>query len=317
MNIGISHLRAFVAVLDSGSFSLAAVELGISQSAVSHSVATLERSLGAPVFVRGSRVRLTALGEQILAHSRQVVEGYGAIRDLASRHGGRPSGTVRIAAPPTACQGVLPQLLHRWRHEFPLVQIVVLEGDDAEVESWLGEGAVELAVLVDQPPGTGLLLTTDDFHALLASDHPLAEEVEIDVVDLDDDPLVVSTSGCEEYVRRIYRLAHRPLRRCHRVRDMETLLTMVRSGIGVSVVPGLTSAMLDHRLVMVPLRQRVSRTLTLTGPIGRGWQTAARILVDSCRQVPLQPVPEHRGLPIPVAKGPTDRREAMVRYEAG
>jgi DNA-binding transcriptional LysR family regulator len=318
MNIGISHLRAFVAVLDSGSFSLAASELGISQSAVSHSVATLERSLGAPVFVRSSGVRLTVLGEQILAPARQVVGAYGAIRDVASQHGGQPSGTVRIAAPPTACQGILPQLLHRWQHEFPLGQLVVLEGDDAEVESWLSEGAVELAVLIDRPSDDGVLLTTDHFHALLGSVHPLADEAEIDIVDLDDDSMIVSTSGCEEYVRKIYRLAHRPLRRGHSVRDMGTLLAMVRSGLGVSVVPGLTSAMLDHRLVMIPLRQYVSRDLTLTGPIGRPWQKAARVLVESCRQAPSQLVPEKQGTRLALAPNRGEARRARAaRSEAG
>ncbi|MEU5043291.1 LysR family transcriptional regulator [Streptomyces griseorubiginosus] len=318
MNIGISHLRAFVAVLDCGSFSLAAAELGISQSAVSHSVATLERSLGAPVFVRSSGVRLTVLGEQILVHARQVVGAYGAIRDVASRHGGQPSGPVRIAATPTACQGILPQLLHRWQHEFPLVQVVVLEGDDAEVESWLDEGAVELAVLIDRPSDAGVRLTTDHFHALLGSDHPLADEAEIDIADLDDDPMIVSTSGCEEHVRKVYQLAHRPLRPGHRVRDMGTLLAMVRSGLGVSVVPGLTSAMLDHRLVMIPLRQYVSRDLTLTGPIGRPWHKAAQVLVESCRQVPSQSLPGQQGarLTLTTSRG-TVRRTRTARYEAG
>lgn len=320
MNVGISHLRAFVAVLDNGSFSLAATELGISQSAVSHSVATLERSLGAPVLVRSSRVRLTEFGEQILADARQVVDSYGSIRDMASQRGGQPSGTVRIAAPPTACQGLLPDLLHRWRHRYPQVQVVILEGDDAEVEVWLREGAVELAVLVDRPSDTGVILTTDHFYALLNSDHPLASEVEIDIAELDDDPLIVSTSGCEKYVREIYRMVHRPLPGSHRVRDMGTLLTMVRSGIGVSVVPGLTSMMLDQRLVMIPLRQRVSRNLVLTGPVGRPCQTAAQILLDWSRDQQdalCQEIPERQATRLTLnAPGPV-RQARMVRPGVG
>ncbi|MFD8595548.1 LysR family transcriptional regulator [Kitasatospora sp. NPDC059646] len=99
MNVGISHLRAFVAVLEQGGFGLAAAELGVSQSAVSHAVAALERSLGAPVLVRGGQPRPTAFGERILPEARRVVDSFRAIRELADRHGARPAGTVRVAAP--------------------------------------------------------------------------------------------------------------------------------------------------------------------------------------------------------------------------
>ncbi|GAA2217218.1 LysR family transcriptional regulator [Streptomyces nogalater] len=284
MNVGITHLRAFLAVLDSGSFSGAADELGISQSAVSHSVAALERSLGTSVLVRTGRPRPTAFGEQILAPARQAVAAHAAICELTARRNRQPSGTVRMAAPPTACQGILPTLLARWQEAFPRLNVVLLEGDDSEVEEWLRCGAVELSVLVGRPSKQGVLLSTDTFQALLRRDHPLAAESRIDVADLDDDPLIVSTGGCEKYVRQAYRLARRPLPEGHRVRDMGTLLSMVRSGIGVSVVPGLTATMLDHQLVMVPLAQTVTRSLTLTGPLDRPWHPLAEILASWCRQ---------------------------------
>lgn len=160
MNVGISHLRAFVAVVDSGSFSLAADELRVSQSAVSHSVAALERTLGTPVLVRGGKARPTTFGEQILAHARTVVDAYTSIRELSTLLSEQPSGSVRVAAPPTVCQGLLPSLLPRWRAELPRVQVVVLEGEDDEVEGWLRDGVVELAVLVDPGAVTGVHLRT-------------------------------------------------------------------------------------------------------------------------------------------------------------
>ncbi|MFF2629933.1 LysR family transcriptional regulator [Kitasatospora griseola] len=313
MNVGITHLRAFLAVLDSGSFSGAADELDVSQSAVSHSVAALERSLGAAVLVRTGRPRPTAFGEQILVPARQAVAAHAAICELAARRNRQPSGTVRLAAPPTACQGVLPTLLRRWREAFPQLNVVLLEGDDGEVEEWLRRGAVELSVLVGPPSEQGVLLSTDTFQALLRRDHPLAAEPRIDVTDLDDDPLILSTGGCEKYVRQAYRLARRPLPGAHRVRDMGTLLAMVRSGIGVSIVPGLTASMLDHRLVMVPLAQRVTRSLTLTGPADRPWHPLADVLTAWCRRHPTDgrdtgPLPADRDLPLPVRTRPLDPR---------
>ncbi|BCJ37848.1 hypothetical protein Athai_53510 [Actinocatenispora thailandica] len=111
MDISVPQLRAFLAVLDEGGFGAAADRLGISQSAVSHNVAALERVLGGPVVERTGRIRPTAFGESIVPAAREVVGAAGRIGAIAARRDGSPAGTVRLAAPPTACQGLLPGLL--------------------------------------------------------------------------------------------------------------------------------------------------------------------------------------------------------------
>ena len=89
---------------------------------------------------------------------------------------------------------------------------------------------------------------------------------EIDITDLDDDPFLLSDGGCERHIRDIYRQVGARLRPTHRVRECGTLIAMVQAGVGVSVVPGLMAAMIDQRLVMVPLRQAKKRRLVLSGP---------------------------------------------------
>jgi DNA-binding transcriptional LysR family regulator len=59
---------------------------------------------------------------------------------------------------------------------------------------------------------------------------------------------------------------------------------MVRSGVGVSVIPGLAAGMEGAGLVLVPLRQRQARTLVLTGPLHRPWHPAARALVEAVQR---------------------------------
>jgi DNA-binding transcriptional LysR family regulator len=281
MALNLAQLRAFLAVVGEGGFGAAADALGISQSAVSHAVAALERTLGFRVLERQGRPRLTAFGREVLGHARSAVAATAAISDLAAQRGGLPTGTIKIAAPPTVCQGLLPALLTRWKADFPQVEVRVFEGDDDEVAEWLANGTVEVAVLVDPHPGQGILVGEDVFHALLRRDHPLAGEEAIDVADLDDDAFLLSEGGCERHIREIYRRARATLEPRHRVREMGTLLAMVRSGIGVSVVPSLAGVMLDAQLVLVPLRQRVTRRLVLTGPPAQPWHPAVTALVNA------------------------------------
>ncbi|MEU0563713.1 LysR family transcriptional regulator [Dactylosporangium sp. NPDC006015] len=276
----LAQLRAFVAVLDDGSFSGAAATLGISQSAVSHTIATLERTLGHPVLIRQGGVRATAFGAAIAGHARAAVVAAAAIGMLAAQRDGRPAGSIKLAAPPTVCQGLMPGLLARWRDELPGVDVALFEGEDDEVAEWLADHTVDLAVVVDPPPGPGHVLAEDTFHAVLRRDHPLAGEHAVGVADLQDDAFLLSRGGCERHVREAHRRSGVPFAPTHQVRELGTLFAMVRAGIGVSIVPGLAAAMLDPRLVLVPLRPVLARRLVLRGAIDRLWHPAVTALVE-------------------------------------
>lgn len=170
--LNLPQLRAFVAVVDAGGFGTAAADLGLSQSAVSHAVASPERTLAAPLIVRSTPVRTTALGEVILPHARSALAATDAICDAATRHDAATGGTVRLAVTPTVCQGLLPSLLRHWSEHLPAIRIRVFEGSGEETETWLASAAADAAVVVDPPAGSGALLVTDPFFALLPQDHP-------------------------------------------------------------------------------------------------------------------------------------------------
>jgi DNA-binding transcriptional LysR family regulator len=283
MPIGVPHLRALVAVVDTGGFGAAASRLGISQSAVSHAIASLERITGRSVLTRDGAPRPTLLGEQILPHARTAVAAVSAVEQLAYRRNDHVAGELVLAAPPTVCHGLLPELLARWRVDFPDVLISLVEGEDEEVASWLDGAAAHLAVLVDPPVGRreGTILGTDRFYAVLRTDHPLAGQTQIDLADLADDEFLLSTGGCESHLRDLHRTAGIPFAPTHRVRQLSTVFAMVRAGVGVSVVPGLADGMQSTDVLMLPLTQQLHRTLVLTGPPHRPWHPVARVLVEA------------------------------------
>lgn len=286
MTIGIPQIRAFVAVVDTSSFSGAAAQLGISQSAVSHAVAALERTTGRPVLTRGTPARPTLLGERLLAHARVALASITSLEDLARHRDSGLHGDLVLAAPPSVCHSLVPELVERWRTDFPGVTVSLFEGDDEEVAGWLAGASADMAVLVDPPdaPAGAVLLAEDGFQAVLRTDHPLAHLAAVDLDDLDDDPFLLSTSGCERQIREMYRARGVPLRPAHRVRQLGTLFAMVRAGVGVSVVPGLVAGMEGPGLVLVPLAQRLTRRLVLTGPLHRPWHPAVAALLAGMEQ---------------------------------
>lgn len=283
MPVSIAQLRAFTAVVDHQSFSLAAVTLGVSQSAVSHAISTLERDISGPLFVRGNGISVTALGTLLAPRARTVLAAMDALEASVREHSGEHSGVIRLAAVPTVCQGLVPGLLQLWAARLPHVDVQVFEGDDEELPEWLASGLVDAAILVDpvERPKRARLLASDDFRALVRRDHPLAGQAEIPLAELLEDGLISSTGGCEEQVRRIHELAGITYSTTQRVRELATLLSLVRQGIGVAVMPSLGAAMLPAELVLVPLTPRLERDLVLCGPVSRPWHPLVDALVDS------------------------------------
>jgi DNA-binding transcriptional LysR family regulator len=287
MALGIPQLRAFVAVVDTAGFSSAAARLGISQSAVSHAVAALERTTGAPVLTRMNPPLPTLLGEQLLVHARAALAAVAAVEELVNHRDSGRHGHLVLAAPPTICHSLVPGLLAHWRAEFPNVSISLFEGDDDEVAGWLDGATADLAVLVDAPdlPTGAVPLTSDRFYAVLRTDHPLAGNGEVHISDLQDDPFLLSSGGCERHIQELHRAGGTPFRPAHRVRQLSTLFAMVRTGVGVSAVPGLAAGMEGPDLVLVPLSQELRRSLVLTGPLHRPWHPTTAALLCSMAQM--------------------------------
>lgn len=281
MTVNIPQLRAFLAVVEAGGFSAAAVELGMSQSAVSHAVASLERELTAPLLVRATPVRTTALGEQILPHARTALSAARSVAEIAAEAAGTMIGTVRLACTPTVGQGLIPGLLRHWSEVQPQLTVRVFEGDSTEVSAWLADGVADAAVLIDPPPGRGIHLVEDHYRAVLPTDHPLSDEPVVGIGDLADDHFLISPDNCEARIRTIHARAGVPFTPTHRVRDLTTLISMVQAGLGVTVLSEVSRSLLAPDLALLPLKPEMSRALVLTGPHTRPWHPAVRALAES------------------------------------
>jgi DNA-binding transcriptional LysR family regulator len=280
--INIAQLRAFVAVVDEGGFGSGAAALGLTQSAVSHAVASLERTVGAQILHRNGPASPTAFGQGMLDHARAALAATEAIADLSAAQRAAPTGVIRLGAPPTVCQGLLPELVAQWRAEFPRVTVRVFEGEDDEVADWLAGHSLEAAVLVDPPRSIpGSLIATDEFQALLPVDHPLAGKTSVALSDLASDPLLFSGGSCERPIQELFRDAKIRLRPTHHVRELSTLFAMVRSKMGITIVPSLVSSIIDESLRLVALHPTHRRRLLLTGPVDTPWHPALTALGES------------------------------------
>lgn len=169
--VKLSQLKIMVAVAEQESFGQAALELGISQSAVSHAIASLEDSLGVVLFSRSRYgAQLTPIGSRILPHAQQAVSSAASILQEAEIGKGLEKGKVRIASFRSVATHVLPNNIKQLYEHHPGITTNILECDStAQVEQSLREGRADIGIIT-LPAGKGITaweMLKDEFVVLL------------------------------------------------------------------------------------------------------------------------------------------------------
>ena len=148
------QLAAFAAVARRLSFTQAAKDLFLTQSAVSHALKALEDDVGARLIERsGRQPQLTPAGEKLLRRTEAIMREMTAARAELDESSEWGQARLRVGASTTACQYILPTVLREFRESFPNCEIVVQPGDHGRQVELLNSGQVDLALLL--APGAG------------------------------------------------------------------------------------------------------------------------------------------------------------------
>ena len=143
------QLKTFLAVAENLSFTRAAESLFLTQSAVSHQIADLERSLGVGLFVRhGRTIELTAAGRVLTERARRI---FAEMRDAQAAvvAAARPDqGRLRIGASATACQYLVPDSIREFRECFPNYSLAITPGDTPLVAERVLDGSIDLGIML-------------------------------------------------------------------------------------------------------------------------------------------------------------------------
>jgi LysR family nitrogen assimilation transcriptional regulator len=146
------QLRYFLSLVDAGSFSKAAVMLGIGQPALSRYIRMLEDELGVELLYRNGRgIVLTDSGKVLHDHAKTIVEHVSLATTEIQSLRSVPSGRVIIGVPPTVGYVLIVPLVRQLKREFPKVTLQVMEGYSGHVMEWLSLGRIDIAVLYNAP----------------------------------------------------------------------------------------------------------------------------------------------------------------------
>lgn len=276
------QLAYFVAVAEESHFTRAAKRLHVAQSGLSASVRSLERELGADLFVRNTRqVRLTPAGTALLAEARRTLAASDACMDAVAAVQGLLRGSLTIGT--LQCLHVvhLPTVLASFVSTYPGLDIELRTGGSGELTSHVAQGKLDVAfvarpaVLPDDVVVTPL--ASEPMVLACALNHPLASSTRVQVAALAGERFVdfAPDWGPRDLVDSVVGHRHVALE----VTDVHSLLDMVAVGLGIALVPQSFSVKTD-KVQFVGLADRVPMWETVTVTAAPASSAATALVAD-------------------------------------
>ncbi|MES2351199.1 MAG: LysR family transcriptional regulator [Pseudomonadota bacterium] len=257
MNPTLRQLRALVALARTGSFTLAADYLHVTQSALSGLIKELEATLGIRVVDRSTRkIALTEVGRELYPLFAKMIDDLdGALLDIAN-HTQLKKGVVRIAAPQLMSCTLLPEVIAAYRLAYPDIQVRLVDCAVENVTGRVFSGEVDFGIGPEREPSAQIdaaVLFEMPFVMVFPQGHPLEGRERLTWSDLADYPFI-SLQG--QFTERLLSDIHSalrevPLHPANEVTFMTTALAMVSAGLGVTVcLPYAEPLVLLYRLHM-------------------------------------------------------------------
>jgi len=240
----ISHLQAFIHIAESGSFSAAAVDLNLTQPAVSKRIASLEDQFDVRLFDRaGRKVRLTEPGRLLLPKAREILTTLELSKQLIENLGDEVSGTLSLAVTHHIGLHRLPKILKNFRDQYNNVALQLEFMDSSQACELVETGNIEMAVItLPEKPKANLLSTSlwhDHLVFVASADHPLAADPQASLGLLEQHDAILPDN--DTYTRK---LINKFLQKnnCEpqvvmETNYLETLRMMSKIGIGWTVLP--------------------------------------------------------------------------------
>jgi len=262
--VSLQQLRALAAVAETGSFTLAAESLQLTQPAISHLVKRMEEDLGQPLVVRGRRIRMTDAGQMMVDTAvralRLIDESVNACRSQAQLREGR----VVLAVGHLTAGALMPPLLGRFAHKHPKLATTLLDSTAEQMISRILSQEADLGFGSDIGQAHSELATeplfTERMALFVREDHPLAQRSSIEARQLEALPFIHVNPDANVWravSRQLSSVANVYPQVAHHVSMLSTAFGLIQAGAGVALLPRYVEVLMPPNL----------RVLSVTRPV--------------------------------------------------
>jgi DNA-binding transcriptional LysR family regulator len=289
--MSLSRYEIFHSVVELGSLTKAAEFLNLTQSGVSHAIASLETELGFSLLTRDrAGVRLTTNGVIILNYVRDTLQCNDRLRQKVAEINGIQIGTVRIGTFTSVSSQWLPGIIQIFRSRYPMVEIKLFEGDYDDINRWISNGTVDFG-FVSLPVTQAfefIPLKKDKLVCVMPRDHTLRHQHEISFEQIEKEAFIMPKWGTHGDVRRILVENNLKLDIRYEVLEDQAIVAMVKRGLGISILPEMVLRHNMEDIQSVNLERAAYRTIgialmamTKTSPAAKKVLNCVKSWLDS------------------------------------
>ncbi|MBU3825973.1 MAG: hypothetical protein IAA31_00560 [Candidatus Anaerobiospirillum merdipullorum] len=200
-------------------------------------------------------VKLTSAGMKLLPYAQEVCAAYATLQMQVDELNGLQSGLIRIGTFSSVVTHWLPKIIKEFQKNYPHIDYELLLGDYGEIEAWIAQGRVDcgFVCLPTSQDFEVLALAQDRLLAILPPNHPLATADKVALKDLCDEPFMLLEKGGRAEITALFaRYNLRP--QVHFTTwDDYAIMSMVESGLGISILPELILQRVPYQIVAKPL----------------------------------------------------------------
>ena len=261
-----NRLKAFCLVVEMKSFSKAAAETLVTQSAMSHLIKNLEAEMGVKLLNRSVRTIIpTPAGRLFYSQAKKILEGYKTLGDDINKLIREIKGPLNLGASTVVARYLLPQVVYDFAKRYPEVQFNLSVSDTEGVINGVQQGNSDMGIVEGNIPNKEIVLEeiADDEIVLIASDeNPLSKKARISQEDILSQPLIMpqAGSGLREFIEDFFRASKidpKDVKVSMTLGEPELVLQMVQSGLGISFMSKWS--------IFKPMKEGTIRILKLPG----------------------------------------------------
>ena len=241
--MSLAKYEILLKVAECGSFTRAAQQLNFTQSGISHAVSSLETELGTTLVVRShGGVSLTADGRALLTYFREMCALQHQLEQKAADLRGLDTGLVRVATFTSVSEKWMPYILKSFQELYPKIEFELLPSNfNSEITEWVAHGQADCG-FVSLPVESHLdswLLQRDQWKVIVPCNHPLAGRDPFPPEALEKYPVILLDEGDDYEIQEVFDTLNIRPNIQYTVQQDQTILAMVSSGLGISIIEEL------------------------------------------------------------------------------
>lgn len=285
--------QIFKTVSEAGSFHKAADLLGLTPSAISHAVSSMEKELGFSVFTRGKTgVKLTTYGDHLLPYVNAVLNSDESLQQAVAEFNGLKQGTVKVGVFSSVCTSWMPEIIKSFGEKYPGIEIELFQGTYDDVSYWIKNGVVDFGFLSTSSARDLLIepFYRDPLLCIVPGDYVKEEAGErMTTTEMAKRRFVVQRESTDADVQNYLRENNLDVStRYHVVDDLSTVV-MVEAGFGICIMPELVMNDIPYKVRSYRMEPDAARIIGLAvrgaGLMAPAVRTLYRHILETYRNI--------------------------------